>query len=271
MTDVMPRLLPGVGLVIGSASGIGRSVSFAFARVGVAGLFLADINMKALEETANDIRRELPDLKVVTHQVDVGNEESCIDCVRTAAKTFGRIDYVLNNVGIGGNQIPTVEQDSAELNKVLNLNFVGLWICQREQVKQMLTQEKLQIPSGRGDRGVITNTASILGLVGGPVGASPYAASKHAILGMTKTEAVAYSKDGIRINSICPGYVSTAILGNNDPKSRAEIESKMTSLIPMGRLGEADEIADSIVFLSSHMASYITGTALVVDGGYTSV
>lgn len=102
--------------------------------------------MKALEETANDIRRELPDLKVVTHQVDVGNEESCIDCVRTAAKTFGRIDYVLNNVGIGGNQIPTVEQDSAELNKVLNLNFVGLWICQREQVKQMLTQEKLQIP-----------------------------------------------------------------------------------------------------------------------------
>lgn len=100
--------------------------------------------MKALQATANDIRRELPDLKVVTHQVDVGDEGSCIDCVRTAAKAFGRIDYVLNNVGIGGDQNPTVEQDSAELKKVLNLNFVGLWICQREQVKQMLTQEKLQ-------------------------------------------------------------------------------------------------------------------------------
>ncbi|KAJ5760875.1 hypothetical protein N7520_008031 [Penicillium odoratum] len=271
MADSMPRLLPGIGFVIGSASGIGRSASFAFARAGVAGLFLADINAEALEATANDIRRELPDLKVVIHQVDVGNEQSCIDCVRTAAKTFGRIDYVLNNVGIGGNHIPTVEQDSAELHKVLNLNFVGLWICQREQVRQMLTQEKLQIPSGRGNRGVITNTASVLGLVGGPPGASPYAASKHAIVGMTKTEAATYSKDSIRINSICPGYVSTAILGNNDPKLRAEIESKVVPLIPMGRLGETDEIADSVVFLSSHMASYITGTTLAVDGGYTSV
>lgn len=121
-------------------------MSFAFTRAGVAGLFLADINTKALKATANEIQCELPDLKVVTHQVDVGNEESCIDCVRTAAKAFGRIDYVLNNAGIGGNQKPTVEQDCAELAKVLNLNFVGLWICQREQVKQMLSQEKLQIP-----------------------------------------------------------------------------------------------------------------------------
>lgn len=121
-------------------------MSFAFARAGFAGLFLADINTKALKATANEIQCELPDLKVVTHQVDVGNEESCIDCVRTAAKAFGRIDYVLNNAGIGGNQKPTVEQDCAELAKVLNLNFVGLWICQREQVKQMLSQEKLQIP-----------------------------------------------------------------------------------------------------------------------------
>lgn len=121
-------------------------MSFAFTRAGAAGLFLADINTKALKATANEIQCELPDLKVVTHQVDVGNEESCIDCVRTAAKAFGRIDYVLNNAGIGGNQKPTVEQDCAELAKVLNLNFVGLWICQREQVKQMLSQEKLQIP-----------------------------------------------------------------------------------------------------------------------------
>lgn len=121
-------------------------MSFAFTRAGVAGLFLADINTKALKATANEIQCELPDLKVVTHQVDVGNEESCIDCVRTAAKAFGRIDYVLNNARIGGNQKPTVEQDCAELAKVLNLNFVGLWICQREQVKQMLSQEKLQIP-----------------------------------------------------------------------------------------------------------------------------
>jgi NAD(P)-dependent dehydrogenase (short-subunit alcohol dehydrogenase family) len=107
---------------------------------------LADINSKALEDTAGNIRREIPDLKVVTHKVDVGDEQSCIDCVRSAAKAFGRIDYVLNNVGIGGNHIPTVEQDSTELQKVLNLNFVGLWICQREQVKQMLTQERLRIP-----------------------------------------------------------------------------------------------------------------------------
>lgn len=122
-------------------------MSLAFARSGVSGLFLADVNAKALKATADGIQRELPHLKVVTHQVDVGDEESCVDCVRAAVKAFGRIDYVLNNVGIGGNQIPTVEQDSAELKKVLNVNFVGLWICQREQVKQMLTQEKLDIPS----------------------------------------------------------------------------------------------------------------------------
>ncbi|OJJ84306.1 uncharacterized protein ASPGLDRAFT_35577 [Aspergillus glaucus CBS 516.65] len=117
MTAAASRLLPGIGLVIGSASGIGRSVSFAFARAGVAGLFLADINTKALKATGNEIQCELPDLKVVTHQVDVGNEESCIDCVRTAAKAFGRIDYVLNHAGIGGNQKPTVEQVCAELQK----------------------------------------------------------------------------------------------------------------------------------------------------------
>lgn len=133
-------------MLIKNVQGIGRSTSLAFARAGVAGLFLADINAKAMEETADDIRRKIPGLKVVTHKVDVGDEQSCIDCVRSAAKAFGRIDYVLNNVGIGGNHIPTVEQDSAELHKVLNLNFVGLWICQREQVKQMLTQERLSIP-----------------------------------------------------------------------------------------------------------------------------
>ncbi|KAJ5982785.1 hypothetical protein N7451_012885 [Penicillium sp. IBT 35674x] len=274
MTTAATRLLPGIGFVIGSASaleGIGRSVSLAFARSGVSGLFLADINATGLKALADEIYRELPHLNVVTHQVDVGDEESCVDCVRTAVKAFGRIDYVLNNVGIGGNHIPTIEQDSAELKKVLNLNFVGLWICQREQVKQMLTQEKLDIPSGRGDRGVITNTASILGLVGGPTGASPYAASKHAIIGMTKTEASAYSKEGIRINAICPGYVSTAILGNNDPKLRSEIESNVLPMIPMGRLGKPEEIADCVVFLSSHMASYVSGTTLAVDGGYTSV
>ncbi|OGE51273.1 hypothetical protein PENARI_c014G01399 [Penicillium arizonense] len=266
MAATVSRLLPGIGFVMGSATGIGRSTSLAFARAGVEGLFLADINEEALRKTADEIRHAVPNLKVITQQVDIGNEQSCVDCVRSAAKAFGRIDYVLNNVGIGGDQKPTIQQESAELTKVLNVNFVGLWISQREQVKQMLTQEKLQIPSGRGNRGVITNTASILGLVGGPVGASPYAASKHAILGMTKTEAAAYSKEGIRINSIYPGYVSTAILGNNDPELRSEIESKQTALIPMGRLGDADEIADCAVFLSSHMASYVTGSALVVDG-----
>ncbi|KAJ5902362.1 hypothetical protein N7495_002890 [Penicillium taxi] len=265
------HLLPGIGLVIGSATGIGKSVSFAFARAGVSGLFMADINEKDMTATANDIRQEIPELKIVTHRVDIGDEASCIDCVQTAVKTFGRIDYVLNNVGIGATNTPTHEQTGAHLATVLNINFVGLWNCHREQIKQMLTQEILQLPNGRGNRGVITNTASIMGLVGAPPGHSPYSASKHAIIGLTKTEAATYSKEGIRINSVCPGYCSTAILGEKGSQSRTELEAGVVTLVPMGRLGETDEIADSVVFLSSHMASYITGSSLVVDGGYTAV
>lgn len=115
----------------------------AFARAGVRGLVLADINTEGLAQTAANIRDKHPSLSIISLKVDTASEESCVTCVRDATMAFGRIDYVLNNVGIGGNHTSTLKQDKAELMKVLNINFVGLWVSQREQVRQMLKQDIL--------------------------------------------------------------------------------------------------------------------------------
>lgn len=180
--------------------GIGRSTAFAFARAGVSGLVLVDINTKALKQTVGEVQKLAPSLEIRTLELDVSNEKSTINCMDQAFKAFGRIDYAVNNIGIGGNHFPTIEQDREEFDKVIGVNLAGLWSCQREQVKHMLIQDikdkryaqarnpisQQLITQYRAGRGVITNTASILGLVGGPPGASPYVASKHAVIGITR-------------------------------------------------------------------------------------
>ena len=123
--------------------GIGRSTAFAFARAGVRGLIVADINAKALSATVDEIKAGVPGIEIVSLHLDVGDEASCTSCMTAAFKAFGRIDYAVNNVGVGGTHIPTVQQDTAEFLQVLNINLVGLWTCQREQVRHMLEQEPL--------------------------------------------------------------------------------------------------------------------------------
>lgn len=121
-------------------SGIGRSTAFAFARVGVKGLVVADINTKALNATVEDIKANVPGVAVVSLHLDIRDEASCTECMIAAFKAFGRIDYAVNNVGIGGSHIPTVQQTTSEFMQVLKINLVGLWTCQREQVRHMLEQ-----------------------------------------------------------------------------------------------------------------------------------
>ncbi|KAK5215655.1 hypothetical protein LTR72_011308 [Exophiala xenobiotica] len=134
-------MLNGVGLIAGCATGIGRSTAFAFAKAGVRGLVLADINSEALKKTVADVQAEHPSLKIAPLHLDVSDEKSAIDCIDEASRVFGRLDYAVNNVGIGGNHIPTTEQSRAEFDKVMAVNLAGLWTCQREQVKQMLKQD----------------------------------------------------------------------------------------------------------------------------------
>jgi NAD(P)-dependent dehydrogenase (short-subunit alcohol dehydrogenase family) len=124
-------------------SGIGRSTAYAFARAGVKGLIVADINTKALNETVKEIKADVPGVAIVSLHLDVGDEASCTDCMIAAFKAFERIDYAVNNVGIGGSHIPTVQQTTSEFMQVLNINIVGLWTCQREQVRYMLEQKPL--------------------------------------------------------------------------------------------------------------------------------
>lgn len=200
--------------------------------------------------------------------MDTSKEDSVQSAIDQTVKTFGRIDIAVNNAGIGGKAKPTAEGDFADWQRVISVNLHGVWLCQRAQIRHMLQQEPL-VPPPRGSRGVIVNVASMLGLVASSptTPACEYTASKHGVVGLTRTDGVAYASQGIRINAICPGYIATPLL--KSATARGVMAGEMAK-VPQGRLGEMEEIADSIVYLSSPMSSFMTGATLAVDGGYTA-
>ncbi len=241
-----------VAIVTGAAFGIGRSTALAFAQNGVK-VVVAD--WRENNETLDAIKKMGGEAIFV--KCDVSKEEDVQRLVSKTIDTFGRIDFAVNNAGIEGVQKLTQEYTSEEWDKLMNINLKGVWLCMKYQIPQMLKQGK----------GAIVNIASIAGLVGFP-NLSHYVASKHAVNGLTKAIALENTKNGIRINSVCPGVIRTPMVER--VLSGPEVENAYKSAIPMNRFGEPEEMAETILFLCSDAASYITGQNIAADGGWTT-
>ncbi len=245
-----------VALVTGAAGGIGRAASLAFGRAG-ASVVVADLSAEGGQQTADLIRAAGGKALFVQTNVAIASEVGAM--VAAAVAEFGRIDCAFNNAGIEEEHLPLGESEEAVFDRIMVVNVKGVWLCMKYQIRQMLKQ----------GGGAIVNTASVAGLVGAPT--QPiYAASKHAVVGLTKTAAVEYGRAGIRVNSVCPGVINTLML-TRALEREPEREKRMKKIHPIGRFGEADEIANAALWLCSDQASFVTGHQLAVDGGLTAM
>ncbi|KAF2730948.1 oxidoreductase ucpA [Polyplosphaeria fusca] len=266
----MAFALKGVAYITGAGSGIGQYAAYSLARQGVRSFALLDRN--PVTKTVQELKKSYPDVKVKEIELDVASENAVNDSINQTVKEFGRIDYALNNAGIGGALKTTDEIPLDDFERVLAVNTRGVWLCQRAQVRQMLQQEKLS-ESPRAFRGSIVNTASMYGVIGPTltVPSTAYATSKHAVVGLTRADGIAFAPRGIKINAICPGYVLTPLVQNTmdvelEFGNPMKLESKK---VPVQRFADMAEIGDSIAFLHSEASSYMIGASLVVDGGFT--
>ncbi len=245
-----------VALVTGGASGIGRATALTFAREG-AKLIVADMNEDGGQQTVHMITENGGDATFV--QVDVSNATEVEAMISKAVETYGRLDCAHNNAGIssGGQRAFTAEYPEDRWHQVIAINLTGVWLCMKYELQRMLQQ----------GGGAIVNTASIAGLVGLPY-ASAYVASKHGVVGLTKTAALEYAKSGIRVNCVCPGYIETPMTAPSmqDPERMA----LMIASEPVGRMGNPEEVAEAVVWLCSDVASFVTGHSMTVDGGYVA-
>jgi NAD(P)-dependent dehydrogenase (short-subunit alcohol dehydrogenase family) len=240
-----------VALVTGGTSGIGRATAIALGTAGAKVVFSGRRDSEG-EETAALIRDAGAECLFV--RSDVSSEADVKALVQKTIATYGKLDCAFNNAGIESPAESLHEQPIEEFDKLMSINVRGLFLCMKYEIQQMLTQES----------GVIVNNSSMGGLIGFP-GVSPYIASKHAVMGLTRSAALDYAKQGIRINAVNPGLIATAMM---DRFSSGSTDG-FASTVPMGRMGQAEEIAQAVVFLCSDAASYITGQPLVIDGGFT--
>ncbi|KAL3430353.1 hypothetical protein BDV09DRAFT_199746 [Aspergillus tetrazonus] len=260
----MKSLLRGAGFITGAASGIGRATAYSFARHGVTQLALADINLSAAQATAKDLESDFPGIEVLPLNIDVAKEASISKAVADVVRQFGRIDYAVNNAGIGGSGVLSAEHKVEDWIRTIDVNLHGVWLSSRAEIREMLTQDKRE-DSPRHNRGVIINVASMYGILAPSLNtpAVAYAASKHGVVGLTRADAVAYAPRGIRINAICPGYVETPLV--KDTMHNGVVQKEVEK-IPVGRLANMDEIGDHITFLASPLSSYMYGAAMMADG-----
>jgi NAD(P)-dependent dehydrogenase (short-subunit alcohol dehydrogenase family) len=246
-----------VALVTGGASGIGRATALTFAREG-AKLVIADMNEDGGQQTVHMIRENGGAATFV--QMDVSQATAVEAMIRKTVETYGRLDCAHNNAGIGSRpRAPLHECTEETWDHVLGINLKGVWLCMKYEIIQMLTQGS----------GAIVNTASIMGLVGSWTGSGAYNASKHGVVGLTKTAALEYATAGIRVNAVCPGYIRTPLL-EATLTSRPEMEEQIVARHPVGRMGRPEEIAEAVVWLCSDAASFVTGHTMTVDGGYVA-
>jgi NAD(P)-dependent dehydrogenase (short-subunit alcohol dehydrogenase family) len=247
------RFFDKTALVTGAGSGIGRSSALAFAREG-ANVIVSDINVQGGEETVQTIQESKG--KAHFFQCDVSQSDQVEKLIKTTIDKFGRLDYAVNNAGVSMRPSSTVEIDEAEWDRVININLKSVWLCMKYEIPQM---QKI-------GGGVIINLSSLAG-IRGKEGTLAYTASKHGVIGMTKTAALEYAKEGIRINAICPGLTESGMTTGLD--QRPELAQQLIAQIPMGHMGQSQNISDAVIWLCDDTASFITGHVLVVDGGQT--
>ncbi|KAJ5088805.1 hypothetical protein N7456_012421 [Penicillium angulare] len=246
-------------------TGIGRDTALAFARHGITKLALVDLKQEGLEETQRLLKESYSEIDTLLLQVDVADEAAVQDSVKCTVDEFKRIDIGLNCAGIAGPHIATHEMPLNKWQDMIQINLTGVFLCQKHLIAQMLQQENLGVREGRG---TIINASSVFGIVPSPayLGITPYVASKHAVMGLTKADAKVYAPMGIRINAICPGWVDTPMISKGIENGALDPEFQRT---PVGRPAKLEEISDALVFLASPMASYMHGAGLNVDGGYS--
>lgn len=244
-----------VALVTGGTSGIGRATAIALGTAGAKVVFSGRREPEG-KETAALIRDVGAECLFV--RSDVSKEENIKALVQKTVETYGRLDCAFNNAGIDSPSKPLHEQSSEDFDKLMSINVRGLFLCMKYEIQQMLFQ----------DSGVIVNNSSMGGLIAFP-GISPYIASKHAVMGLTRSAALDYAKKNIRINTVNPGIIATDMIDRIADQMGKTAED-LASTVPMGRMGQAAEIAQAVVFLCSDAASYITGQPLVIDGGFTA-
>jgi NAD(P)-dependent dehydrogenase (short-subunit alcohol dehydrogenase family) len=249
-----------VALITGAANGIGRAAALGFARSG-AKVVVVDRDAASGEATAGVIRQHGGDARFVT--ADVTRSADVAGYVKAALDAYGAIDCFFNNAGIEGKWAHTAEYDEDMFDAVIGVNVKGVFLGLRHVLPVMLRQR----------RGAIVNTASVAGLVATP-GMPAYVASKHAVIGLTKTAAGEVARQGIRVNAVCPGPVDTRMIhsleAQLDPADPASVGRRYQSVIPLGRYVQAEEIANTVMFLCSDLAAAITGAQYVVDGGRTA-
>jgi len=243
-----------VALVTGAASGLGLATAKAFAESGAA-VVLADWNENAVRSAAEELANK--GHKTLAIQCDVADDAHVEAMVDQTVATFGRLDAAYNNAGVQNTVAEAADATRDDFDRVISINLRGVWSCMKFELRQMLKQEG----------GAIVNCSSIGGLVGGPKRGT-YQASKHGVLGLTKSAALDYAARGIRINAVCPGIIHTSML-DRMMATQADALNAMLKDVPIGRLGRPEEIASAVLWLCSDAASLMVGHALVVDGGYT--
>jgi len=240
--------------ITGGLSGIGKACAIAAAGEG-ANVVIADLKSDAVKNSMEEIRRE--NSKSIFIECDVSVYKQVEFAIQQTISTFSSVDVALNNAGIGGEANKVGDMSEEAWLKVINVNLNGIFNCMKHELTQMSKQKK----------GVIVNMSSILGKVGFAT-SSHYVAAKHGMIGLTQTAALEYATEGIRINSICPGFIETPLLTNAGIIENSDLQKYIINLHPMKRLGKSEEIAAGFIFLASDDSSFITGTTLEIDGGY---
>ena len=244
-----------VALVTGAAQGIGFAAAKAFAKAG-ASVVLADWDDTLVKIAAEQLEKE--GYKVLGLVCDVSDDAQVESMINKTVETFGRLDAAFNNAGVQNLLAEAADQTREDFDRVIGINLRGVWSCMKYELQQMRKQ----------GTGAIVNCSSIGGILGGAQRGT-YHAAKHGVIGLTKSAALEYASQGIRINTVCPGLIHTPMADKMIENGQADAIDAMLKQVPIGRLGRPEEIANTVVWLCGDDASLIVGHTLVVDGGYS--